>query len=184
MPPRRRYRDWPHAFPFFNLTERGRFARPRRGTPARLPLVELCARFFQGAHGRGTRRFRRRPVRRRFPRSSEPRRRSQSRTRGDRRWDRRLRRHGHGSPRVDSSRKGKTGEAPRHYYACGPSPMLSALRDFTEKEGSPAHVSVEQWMACGVGACHGCVLPSSRGGYVRACADGPVFAIGDIVWKK
>ena len=85
---------------------------------------------------------------------------------------------------ADSSRKGKTGGAPRHYYACGPSPMLSALRDFTEKESSPAHVSVEQWMACGVGACHGCVLPSSRGGYVRACADGPVFAIGDILWKK
>ncbi len=82
------------------------------------------------------------------------------------------------------SRKGRTGGVPRHYYACGPSPMLSAFRDFADKEGSPAHVSVEQWMACGVGACHGCVLPSSRGGYVRACADGPVFAIGDIEWKK
>jgi len=79
----------------------------------------------------------------------------------------------------------RTSDKPlKHYYACGPSPMLAALHDFASKEGSPAHVSVEQWMACGVGACHGCVLPSSRGGYVRACADGPVFASGDIKWKE
>jgi len=80
-------------------------------------------------------------------------------------------------------RPGET-DGPRHYYACGPAPMLAALHDFAEKENSPAHVSVEQWMACGVGACYGCVLPSSRGGYVRACADGPVFASGDIKWKE
>jgi dihydroorotate dehydrogenase electron transfer subunit len=85
-----------------------------------------------------------------------------------------------------ASERSASGEAgkPRHYYACGPAPMLAALHDVAEKEGAPAHVSVEQWMACGVGACHGCVLPSSRGGYLRACADGPVFASGEITWKK
>ncbi|HWR11790.1 MAG TPA: hypothetical protein VN445_08210 [Rectinemataceae bacterium] len=72
----------------------------------------------------------------------------------------------------------------RHYYGCGPGPMLAALDAFAGAEGSIAHVSVEQWMACGVGACHGCVLPASKGGYLRACADGPVFASGDIMWKE
>lgn len=73
---------------------------------------------------------------------------------------------------------------PRHYYACGPEPMLSALDDFAAARGSPSHVSVEQWMACGVGACQGCVLPSTKGGYLRACADGPVFSGGDIAWER
>jgi dihydroorotate dehydrogenase electron transfer subunit len=72
----------------------------------------------------------------------------------------------------------------RHYYGCGPGPMLAALDTLAGAEGSPAHVSVEQWMACGVGACHGCVLPATGGGYLRACADGPVFKSGDIQWKE
>jgi dihydroorotate dehydrogenase electron transfer subunit len=72
----------------------------------------------------------------------------------------------------------------RHYYGCGPSPMLAALDSYASAEGSASHVSVEQWMACGVGACHGCVLPSTGGGYLRACADGPVFKGGDIRWKE
>ena len=75
--------------------------------------------------------------------------------------------------------------APRpHYYACGPGPMLAALDALARAEGVAAHLSVEQWMACGVGACHGCVLPSAKGGYLRACADGPVFAAGAIRWKE
>lgn len=71
-----------------------------------------------------------------------------------------------------------------HYYACGPEPMLAALDTFATVSGAIAHVSVEQWMACGVGACQGCVLPARRGGYLRACADGPVFKSGDIAWEK
>lgn len=79
---------------------------------------------------------------------------------------------------------GKTDNGRRHYFGCGPGPMLAALDAFAGAEGSPAHVSVEQWMACGVGACHGCVLPATGGGYIRACADGPVFKSGDIQWKE
>ena len=79
---------------------------------------------------------------------------------------------------------GEAGARPRHYYGCGPGPMLAALDAFAGAEGAASHVSVEQWMACGVGACHGCVLPASSGGYLRACADGPVFAGGDIRWKE
>ncbi len=69
-----------------------------------------------------------------------------------------------------------------HLYACGPAPMLSAVDSFAESSDCAAHVSVEQWMACGVGACHGCVLPGIAGEYLRACADGPVFASGIIRW--
>lgn len=75
-------------------------------------------------------------------------------------------------------------DAKPHWYACGPGPMLSAIAAASRTRGITAHVSVEQWMACGVGACHGCVLPAAGGGYVRACADGPVFAPGDLAWEE
>lgn len=71
-----------------------------------------------------------------------------------------------------------------HIYACGPKPMLASIAEFAAKRNAPAHVSVEQWMACGVGACHGCVVPSSTGGYLRACADGPVFESSALAWKE
>lgn len=70
-----------------------------------------------------------------------------------------------------------------HFYACGPKPMLASIAQAASSRGAPAHVSVEQWMACGVGACHGCVVPSSKGGYLRACADGPVFDSRDLAWE-
>ena len=84
--------------------------------------------------------------------------------------------------RIDSM--GGAARGKRHYYACGPGPMLAALDAAARAEGAACHLSVEQWMACGVGACYGCVLPSTKGGYLRACADGPVFAGGDIAWKE
>ncbi len=68
-------------------------------------------------------------------------------------------------------------------YACGPAPMLQALDALALEAGISAHLSAEQWMACGVGACQGCVLPARSGGYLRACADGPIFSQGVILWK-
>lgn len=64
---------------------------------------------------------------------------------------------------------------PALYCACGPMPMLAEVARRSAAEQRRAYVSVEQWMACGVGACHGCVLPARGGTFVRACADGPVF---------
>ena len=70
-------------------------------------------------------------------------------------------------------------------YACGPSPMLAAIARLAASRGWAASLSAEQWMACGVGACMGCVLPRPSGqGFLRACADGPVFELGDIDWEK
>ena len=59
-------------------------------------------------------------------------------------------------------------------YACGPPPMLEAVRALCAAEGVPAQLALESGMACGYGACFGCVVPT-RGGYVRLCVDGPVL---------
>lgn len=71
-----------------------------------------------------------------------------------------------------------------HLYGCGPWPMLASLAQFAAKNQIQAHFSAEQWMACGVGACHGCVLPAVSGGFLRVCADGPVFDARTIDWEK
>jgi NAD(P)H-flavin reductase len=86
--------------------------------------------------------------------------------------------------RADFDRPG-TGATPRkaRLYACGPAPMLSALDNLALENNIFAHLSAEQWMACGVGACQGCVLPARAGGYLRACADGPIFPQGAILWN-
>jgi NAD(P)H-flavin reductase len=59
-------------------------------------------------------------------------------------------------------------------YACGPPPMLEAVRALCEAEDVPAQLALESGMACGYGACFGCVVPT-RDGYVRLCVDGPVL---------
>jgi dihydroorotate dehydrogenase electron transfer subunit len=67
---------------------------------------------------------------------------------------------------------------------CGPSPMLAALAAHARARGWEASLSAEQWMACGVGACMGCALPARGGGFLRACADGPVFERDAIEWAR
>jgi dihydroorotate dehydrogenase electron transfer subunit len=60
--------------------------------------------------------------------------------------------------------------------SCGPMPMLKAVS--AECQG---YISLESRMACGIGACMGCVVKDSEGGSLRVCKDGPVFAIGKAV---
>jgi dihydroorotate dehydrogenase electron transfer subunit len=59
-------------------------------------------------------------------------------------------------------------------YACGPAPMLEGVRAMCERDGVPAQLALEAGMACGFGACFGCVVPKRGGGYLRVCVDGPV----------
>ena len=59
-------------------------------------------------------------------------------------------------------------------FACGPPPMLEAVRAICAERGVPAQLALESGMACGFGACFGCVVPT-RDGYVRLCVDGPVL---------
>lgn len=59
-------------------------------------------------------------------------------------------------------------------YACGPPAMLEAVRVLCEGHGVPAQLAMESGMACGFGACYGCVVPT-KAGYTRLCVDGPVI---------
>ncbi len=59
-------------------------------------------------------------------------------------------------------------------YACGPPRMLEVVRLLCSAHGVPAQLALESGMACGFGACFGCVVPT-RDGYVRLCVDGPVL---------
>jgi len=59
-------------------------------------------------------------------------------------------------------------------YACGPPPMLEAVRALCAEREVRAQLAMESGMACGFGACFGCVVPT-RDGYARLCVDGPVL---------
>ncbi len=60
-------------------------------------------------------------------------------------------------------------------YACGPPAMLEAVRARCAARGVPAQLALEAGMACGFGACFGCVAALADGSYVRLCVDGPVL---------
>jgi dihydroorotate dehydrogenase electron transfer subunit len=62
--------------------------------------------------------------------------------------------------------------------ACGPNRMLSAVA----ARWPDALVAVETYMGCGTGVCLGCAVPLSRGGYDRACKEGPVYRAADVDW--
>ena len=62
-----------------------------------------------------------------------------------------------------------------YVYACGPRPMLKAIAEYAEKREADAQISAEERMACGIGACVGCVVKMKDGSYKKACVDGPVF---------
>ncbi len=59
-------------------------------------------------------------------------------------------------------------------YACGPPPMLEAVRELCAAREVPAQLALESGMACGFGACFGCVVPT-RDGLIRLCLEGPVL---------
>ena len=65
-------------------------------------------------------------------------------------------------------------------YACGPAAMLEAVRAICARLGVPAQLALEAAMACGFGACFGCVVPKRGGGYLRVCIDGPVVDAAEL----
>jgi dihydroorotate dehydrogenase electron transfer subunit len=66
-------------------------------------------------------------------------------------------------------------------YACGPRPMMEALGSIVKGKRMRTYVSMEENMACGIGACLGCVVKTATG-HKRVCKEGPVFDIDEIVW--
>ncbi len=71
---------------------------------------------------------------------------------------------------------GANGLEPACVLACGPLPMLKAAAAIA-RDG---YISLESRMACGFGACMGCVVKTPEGGSLRVCRDGPVFRIGEV----
>ncbi|MDU2598525.1 dihydroorotate dehydrogenase electron transfer subunit [Anaerococcus sp.] len=63
-------------------------------------------------------------------------------------------------------------------YACGPNGLLKAIHEKNNK--ADIEISMEAHMACGIGACLGCTIPSADGEFLRVCKDGPVFDAGEV----
>lgn len=70
--------------------------------------------------------------------------------------------------------------------SCGPMPMLRAIKKYADEVGIAAYISLEERMACGVGACLGCIVKTkevdhhSHVNNARICTDGPVFLASDL----
>lgn len=65
-------------------------------------------------------------------------------------------------------------------FACGPNPMLKALQLLARQRGLSAQLSLEAYMACGLGACLGCAVALPAGGFAHVCTDGPVFRESEV----
>ena len=100
------------------------------------------------------------------------------------------RRHGVGPDRdpgqCPGCHAGASDLDPDIIYACGPKPMLAAVKAFAEEKGITCYISMEERMACGIGACLGCVVKTasvdghSKVKNARVCADGPVFNAAEV----
>lgn len=70
-----------------------------------------------------------------------------------------------------------------HIMTCGPTPMMKAVARYARQSGTPCEVSLENMMACGLGACLCCVEKTTRGN-LCVCKDGPVFNTNDLLWNQ
>ena len=87
----------------------------------------------------------------------------------------------------------KEGWLPDQIFACGPKPMLKKISEIASQANINYQVSMEERMACGIGACLGCVCKIKAKEknnnqnqikyiYKRVCIDGPVFGGSEVVW--
>lgn len=65
---------------------------------------------------------------------------------------------------------------------CGPKPMMLSVAKYAKANGITCEVSLENKMACGLGACL-CCVENTTAGNVCVCKDGPVFNINDLLWQ-
>ncbi|MDR0910089.1 MAG: dihydroorotate dehydrogenase electron transfer subunit [Spirochaetaceae bacterium] len=68
-------------------------------------------------------------------------------------------------------------------FSCGPKPMLKKITEMCSKTNTPCFISMENRMACGVGACLGCTIKTLSGNK-HCCKDGPVFNAKDIIFDE
>lgn len=74
-------------------------------------------------------------------------------------------------------------------YSCGPKIMLSSVAAWAREKGINSQVSMEERMACGIGACVGCTVKIQKEGeadwqHLKVCKDGPVFWGNEVVWDE
>lgn len=77
----------------------------------------------------------------------------------------------------------KRDEKPDMIYACGPLPMLKAVKAYADENNIKCQISLEERMGCGIGACLGCAVKVIKNGeerYGHVCKDGPVFYSKDV----
>lgn len=67
-------------------------------------------------------------------------------------------------------------------YGCGPHAMLKGVAEIAARHGVSCQVSLEEYMACGVGACLSCTCAGSSGKRHKVCTDGPVFRAEEVAW--
>jgi dihydroorotate dehydrogenase electron transfer subunit len=67
-------------------------------------------------------------------------------------------------------------------FACGPVPMYRKMSEM-ELGNKSTQILLEQVMGCGVGACRGCAVATTKG-IKRVCREGPVFELGEIIWEE
>lgn len=70
-----------------------------------------------------------------------------------------------------------------HIFCCGPDPMMKAVAAYAYSNNIDCEVSLENMMACGIGACLCCVT-DTREGHKCVCSEGPVFNIKDLKWQN
>jgi len=68
------------------------------------------------------------------------------------------------------------------WVACGPTPMLKAVKEEAEKLAVECYLSLDRRMACGVGACLGCTVETTSG-YKRCCVEGPIFKASEVIFR-
>ncbi|MEG2276591.1 MAG: dihydroorotate dehydrogenase electron transfer subunit [Odoribacter sp.] len=68
-----------------------------------------------------------------------------------------------------------------HIFCCGPEPMMKAVARYAYSKHIDCEVSLENMMACGIGACL-CCVNDTRAGHKCVCTDGPIFNINDLKW--
>ena len=67
-------------------------------------------------------------------------------------------------------------------YCCGPKPMMQAVAKYAKENQITCEVSLENMMACGVGACL-CCVENTKEGHMCVCKEGPVFNIEKLLWQ-
>lgn len=68
-------------------------------------------------------------------------------------------------------------------YTCGPKPMMMAVARYAAAQSITCEVSLENTMACGIGACLCCVEKTKENHHVCVCTEGPVFNINQLSWQ-